>query len=360
MSRRWRTAAALTAGFVLLALSLWGVDIAQVRRLVAEARPGWLAAGAALYLLSYFVRSLRWRLVLRPVERVTVAESYTMLMAGYFLNYVIPVRAGEIAKSFFLKRLKGTPIATSLPTVFVDKLFEFVSIVLIVLMVPVLSIRLEGPIAVLIFTLLGIFLAALGLLAIAFGKRDATTRLLCGLLSWLPRRLYERLSRWIALFVKGMGVARENLRALPSLMGLTALAVLIDAAYFLMMFRAFSVDVGFAKVVFGYTLLTLSYILPTPPAQIGYNELVIGLIFAGGLTGAHVGRGEVMAVVIVAHAITGLLITVVGLLSFWRMGIRVSDSFRGVGNTAGGGAEASADDATEGADGSRPRGGTEI
>jgi uncharacterized protein (TIRG00374 family) len=359
VSRRWRVVAALAVGLILLALSLWGVDVAEVRRNVAAAKPGWLLAGAPIYLLSYFVRSLRWRLVLRPVERVTVAESYSMLMAGYFLNYVIPVRAGEIAKSFFLKRLKGTPIATSLPTVFVDKLLEFVSILLIVLMVPVLSIRLEGPVAVLIFTLLGIFLVALCLLAVAFRRRDETTRLLCWMIRWLPRGLYERLSVWIAMFVKGMGVARENVKALPSLIALTAVAVLLDAAYFLMMFRAFSVDVGFAKVIFGYTLLTLSYILPTPPAQIGYNELVIGLIFAGGLTGAHVGRGDVMAVVIVAHAMTGILITAVGLLSFWSMGIRVSESFRGMGSAAG--SEISAEDGViAGTDGERLRGGSEI
>lgn len=328
MTRRWRIVAALAVGLVLLALSAWGVDFAEVRRHVAGADPVWLIAGALLYLASYFVRSLRWRLVLRPVQSVSVLESYGMLMAGYFLNYVIPVRAGEIAKSFFLKRLKGTPIATSLPTVFVDKLLEFVSIVLIVVMIPILSVRLDGPIAALVGALLLVFLAALALLAVAFWRRDATTTLLVRLLRWVPKRAHQRLSTWIALFVKGMGVARENLRTLPSLIGLTALAVLLDAAYFFLMFRAFSVDVGFAQVVFGYTLLTLSYILPTPPAQIGYNELVIGLIFAGGLTGAHVGRGDVLAVVIVAHAITGILITAVGLAAFWGMGVRVSESFQ--------------------------------
>jgi len=41
-------------------------------------------------------------------------------------GHVIPIRAGEVAKSVFLKRLKGLPIATSLPTVFVDKLLELV------------------------------------------------------------------------------------------------------------------------------------------------------------------------------------------------------------------------------------------
>ena len=329
MTRRTKTVVAFVAGLVLLALALWGIDLGEMRAHISRASAAWLVAASLLYVAAYVARSLRWRLILSPVKRVTVGESFSMLMAGYFLNYVIPIRAGEVAKSFFLKRLKGVPVATSLPTVFVDKLLELVSIVLVLTLVPILSIDLKGSLAVLVYVVLGVFVFAVGVLLLAFRSEQAATRVLCTLFAWLPSRAHERLSEWLKLFVKGMGVARENVRALPSLLGLTGLAVLIDACYFFLMFRAFGIEVAFLRVLFGYTLLTLSYILPTPPAQIGYNELVIGLIFAGGLAGAAISRGEVMAVIIVAHALTGLIITGVGLWSFWTMGIRVSDSFRG-------------------------------
>lgn len=330
MSRRLKIALALAAGLVLLALAFYGVDISAVRANVASARPDLLALGAVLYLTAYFVRSLRWRLILRPVCSTAVSESFFMLMAGYFLNYVIPIRAGEVAKSFFLKRLKGVPVAVSLPTVFVDKLFELVSIVFIVLMVPVLSIRMEPTLAGLIVTVLAVFLMAVAVLVAAFRNQEATTAFLCKMFSWLPGHLYDRLAEWLGLFVRGMGVARENLKALGGLLFLTALAVAIDALYFFTMFKAFGIDVAFTRVLFGYTLLSLSYILPTPPAQIGYNEFVIGLIFAGGLALASVPRDQVMAVIVVAHAMTGAIITLVGLWSFGAMGIRVGESFKRV------------------------------
>jgi uncharacterized protein (TIRG00374 family) len=330
LSRRLRIGLTLAAGAVLLALALYGVDAGELRENIARAEPRWLALAAALYLSAYFVRSLRWRAILRPVAPVRVSESFYMLMAGYFINYVIPVRAGEIAKSFFLKRLRGVPIATSLPTVFVDKLLELVSILLVVALIPILSVRMNVTLGTLIYTVLGIFLASMALLLFAFRSPSGASRLLCSLFSWLPNRIYARLSGFIDLFVRGMGVARRGPRTLWGLLGLTGLAVLLDALYFFTMFRAFSVEVGFFRVLFGYTLLTLSYILPTPPAQIGYNEFVIGLIFAGGLAVASIPRDEVMAVVLVAHALTGIIIAVVGLLSFSAMGIRVSESFRRV------------------------------
>jgi uncharacterized protein (TIRG00374 family) len=343
LNRAGRLSIALIVGLVLLALAFYGIDFRAVGRSIERARVPLLAVAAALYLFAYLVRAARWRVILRPITHVPVGQAYSMLMAGYFLNYVIPVRAGEIAKSFFLKRLRGLPIATTLPTVYVDKLLELVSIVFVVLMVPILSIQLTRPLLILVLSVLGIFAIAVLLLVLAFRRPEATTRILCGLFAWLPRRAYERLSGFLGLFVEGMGVARENARALPLLLGLTAAAVLVDASYFFVMFRAFGVDAPFSRVLFGYTLLTLSYILPTPPAQIGYNELVIGLIFAGGLAGAGVTRDQILAVVVVAHALTGALITFVGLGSFWSMGIRVSESFRRVAGsnaaeTAGGGA----------------------
>lgn len=335
MSRPAKTLIACAVGALLLLLALSGIDAAELRRSITSAAPAWLLLALGVYLSAYLVRSLRWRMILRPVQEVTVGESFFMMMAGYFLNYVIPVRAGEVAKSLFLKKLRGTPIATSLPTVFVDKLFELLSVVLVVALVPVLAVEFTPTLAVLVTVVITVFLAAVALLIFAFRNEQATARLLALLFAWLPRKAHERLRDWLGLFVKGMGVARENVRALPALIVLTAVAVLLDATYFSLMFRAFSVDVAFPKVLFGYTLLSLSYILPTPPAQIGYNELVIGLIFGGGLAGAEIGRSEIMAVVVVAHALTGLLITAVGFWSFGAMGVRVRESFRGLSSPAG-------------------------
>ncbi|MBD3367940.1 MAG: flippase-like domain-containing protein [Candidatus Eisenbacteria bacterium] len=331
MRRSIRIILALGAGAALLALALHGIDVSEITENIGRADWRYLALGGLLYVVAYLVRSVRWRLILMPVTRVSVRDSFFMLMAGYFLNYVIPIRAGEIAKSFFLKRLKGIPIATSLPTVYVDKVFELVSIIFVVVAVPVLSIRVEGPLAVLIYSVLAIFLAAVGILILAFRRGEAATKLLCGLFSWLPSGPRARLTQWISLFVDGMGIARENVRTVVPLIGLTVAAVLIDASYFLMMFRAFAIDVPYVSVLFGYTLLTLSYILPTPPAQIGYNEFVIRLIFAGGIGVASIPKAEVMAVIIVAHALTGLIITGVGVGSFAAMGIKVSESFRATG-----------------------------
>jgi glycosyltransferase 2 family protein len=325
LNRTTRIAIVCVVGAVLLALALRGVDPARVRALVAGVNPGLVAAALAVYVSAYVLRSLRWRLILRPVERVRVSESFFMLMAGYFVNYIVPVRAGEVAKAFFLKRLKGVPIATSLPTIYVDKLFELMSVVLVLVLVPVLSLSLTGYLATLVYSVLAVFVLALALLLFALANGRGTARALSLATAWLPAKTHARLSHWFALLVEGMGVARANVRSLGALVALTACAVVLDATYFALMFRAFSLDISFAQVLFGYTLLSVSYILPTPPAQIGHNEFLMVVIFADGF---GFGRTEVTALMLLAHALTGILIAALGLWSFGAMSIRVTESFR--------------------------------
>jgi len=335
VSRQARIAIVCAAGGLLLFLALRGVSLTAVRDLVAGADARWVGAALAVYLSAYVLRSLRWRLILRPVQSVRFSESFFMLMAGYFVNYVIPVRAGEVAKAFFLKRLRGVPVATSLPTIYVDKLFELLSIALVLALLPALSLRLQGYVATLVVSVLVVFLLAVALLLFALVNGRGTVRALSSATAWLAPAARDRLARWFTLLVEGMGVARASARSLWALVALTAAAVLLDAVYFWLMFRAFSIEIAFPQVLFGYTLLSVSYILPTPPAQIGHNEFLMGVIFADGL---GVDRTSAAALMLLAHALTGALITGVGLWSFGAMSIRVTDSFRGRGRREAGAA----------------------
>ena len=46
-------------------------------------------------------------------------------------------------------------------------------------------------------------------------------------------------------------------------------------------FRAVGVSLSLSVVLYGYTFYNLAYILPTPPAHVGSNELIGLLVFSG-------------------------------------------------------------------------------
>lgn len=78
-------------------------------------------------------------------------------------------------------------------------------------------------------------------------------------------------------------------------------------------------------MLFGYTLIYLSYILPQPPAQIGSNEFFMVLIFSIGL---GFDKEMVSAVMAFSHVITAVLITIVGFIAFSVIGINITQSFK--------------------------------
>jgi uncharacterized membrane protein YbhN (UPF0104 family) len=83
-------------------------------------------------------------------------------------------------------------------------------------------------------------------------------------------------------------------------------------------FRAVGVAIAFPIVLYGYTFYNLAYLLPTPPGQIGSNELIGLLVFSGLL---HLNRTVVATMFLFSHPWTALLMTGSGLLSLSTMGL---------------------------------------
>src|SRR5207237_8674967 len=90
----------------------------------------------------------------------------------------------------------------------------------------------------------------------------------------------------------------------------TALAVALDALFCYLAFRPVGVSLSFSVVLYGYTFYNLAYILPTPPAHLGSNEL-IGLLVFSGMFG--VSRSGVGAMFLFSHPWTAMLMIVAAL-----------------------------------------------
>jgi uncharacterized membrane protein YbhN (UPF0104 family) len=105
------------------------------------------------------------------------------------------------------------------------------------------------------------------------------------------------------------------------------MAILMDGLFFLMLFKAFNVEIGFLKLLFGYTLIYLSYVIPQPPAQLGSNEWIMLIIFSLGL---GLEKNSVSSIMIFSHAMTGILLSIIGVIGISYSGFKVTHlDFRG-------------------------------
>jgi uncharacterized protein (TIRG00374 family) len=320
-----RLAISLTAGAVLIAAFLRLINISTVYQRLEHLRIGLALACGAAFLAAYVVRALRWRCLLRPC-RVSIGRAAAIYQVAIFLNWLLPIRGGEIAMSLLLRRTDGIPVNRSLAAVSMDKAMDLLPAGLLLALVPLLGLQLSKPLWLLLGLTLALLAAAAAVLALAGWRRDHAIAMLVRPLSvLLGSHRRAQAGAFIAGFVDTLLALMRQPRLLVAAAGYTVVAIGLDAAFCLLAFRAVGVDVALPVVLYGYTFFNLAFILPSAPGQIGSNEIVGLLIFSGLL---HVGRTGVAAMFLFSHPWTGLLMTGTGLLCLGSMGLTLRAAFR--------------------------------
>ncbi len=322
-SKALRIVLSVLLGAVCLGLWFHFVDPGKIMQYVSRIHPGLVALSALSYLVTYFLRSLRWNLILSTIKDIPPFHTFGYYMASNFLNYIIPIRAGEVAKCLFLKKRYDIRVSRSLPTVFVDKLFDSMAIFLVLVLIPFLPITLNKSLWILIYLILAIVAFGLAIMVAASIAHEKTTRFLMKLLFFIPQKYNEKLKDMSQLFVEGIGLFRHHMNLLPRIGLLTIMPVVTESLFILLLFWAFGVKINFFIVLFGNTLIYLSYILPHPPAQIGSNELLMVLIFS---VGFGFDRNLVSAVMAFGHLMTGMLIVIIGVSVLSWTGVSIFGS----------------------------------
>jgi uncharacterized membrane protein YbhN (UPF0104 family) len=88
----------------LLYWSFRGVDWRSVWHSIASAKPAYLFGAAAITTFSFFMRAVRWRILLNAEGRLRVATVFRATMVGYLGNSFLPARAGEVLRSVLISR----------------------------------------------------------------------------------------------------------------------------------------------------------------------------------------------------------------------------------------------------------------
>lgn len=97
----------------------WGLMLAQVRR----ADPLRLLAGVALIYSVYFLRALRWMILLRPVRAVPARRLLAPTLIG-FTGLALLGRPGELIRPYLIARKEGLPLSSQIAVWAVERIFD--------------------------------------------------------------------------------------------------------------------------------------------------------------------------------------------------------------------------------------------
>jgi conserved hypothetical protein len=279
-----------------------------------------LVSGVA-FLLAFSIRGIRWKLFLNPICDISIDKAIRIFLVSIFINFLLPISSGDIAKTLMLKRIAGVPIGRSLPTVAMDRSMDLLPALAIMAIVPLLGIQMDIKLWLVLYAVGGLLIVLVCFIGLTVWKRTVAIALLRKATSLLPKTIGGKAESFATGFVDSLlaGVSRPHV-FLPAV-GLTCLAVVCDSLFAMFAFWTIGFPISFGTAIFGYTLYNLFFIFPTPPGQIGSNEAVGLLVFTGLL---HLPTDKVAAMFVFSHPWAALLMTAAGLICLKTLGLTIS------------------------------------
>lgn len=307
---------------VSLAILVWlalGFDWQQVLAGFRAVRIAYLPPLFIVLFFHHYLRALRWKIFLGADPAFERAPFFGTLMIGNFCNFLLPLRLGEIARPYVLSQETGTPFSRIFSSVFLERIFDLLFIVISFSVLGGFFDDLPGWIgravdaAYRIAGLGALGLVALLLLAVLLPERkwDAWLRPL----QRLPAFLAERLDR----------VIRETLRSLHVLARVRAMLLIsfYTAAIWMILFLYFQIGLGMFGLEeiewhMGATiavLIALAALAPSAPGFVGLFQAACVAAFA--LYGQS--AETAISYAILTHLIQYVLIVVFGIYYLNRL-----------------------------------------
>jgi uncharacterized protein (TIRG00374 family) len=283
-----------------------------------------LLAGAC-FLMAWSVRGIRWKLFLNPVGKVSTFQAIALYQVGVFLNFLLPIRGGEVAKCFMLKRNSGIPVSKSLPTVAMDKALDLMPALFIMAIVPFLGVRMDIKLWLVLWFVSGILISLLFFVLLSAWKRESAIGFLQKMTRLLPKSIGNKVEGFATGFVDSLLAGASQPRIfIPAIM-LTVVAVLFDGLFAMLAFWTIGFHITFGLALFGYSVYNMFYILPTPPGQVGSNEAVGLLVFFGLL---HIPAPQVTAMFVFSHPWAAVLMCTTGLICLSALGLTITGAMK--------------------------------
>jgi len=180
--------------FIFLGLVLWQTNLSELGGALSSANYLYVIPAAFCTLISYILRTIRWRRILLPTRSIPARRLFPVLMIGFMANNVLPARLGEFVRAYSLGQKESISKSLSFATIMLERLLDGVTLVVILALIS-LSVPLQDWGAEIAYIACAVFLAAaIGVVALLV-REDLARRLIFLVLRPWPRAT-GRIPRW--------------------------------------------------------------------------------------------------------------------------------------------------------------------
>ncbi|MDX9746241.1 MAG: lysylphosphatidylglycerol synthase transmembrane domain-containing protein [Syntrophales bacterium] len=295
-------------GALLSYLSMRGIQFDSVAATIRRIQPLHVFSSLLLMFLMQVIRAVRWGLILRPVVRVDPFTLFSVTNVGFLAIVAFPARLGELVRPLLISRKKAVPMTSALGTVFVERIMDLVTVLLIVaFLLPLIPLPpwLIRSLAIMSLTSLG---ATVFLVSMTLRRKN-----LEGLWGFLPASLRGtftgKLGRLAAQFMDGFAVIR-NAGQMVRLMILSLGVWFANAGAIYALFLAFGYSLSLLTAFILMFVLIVGIAIPTAPGFVGNWHYACVLA----LTSFGLDKTDALAFAVFYHALSIGLVLILGLL----------------------------------------------
>ncbi len=323
--RHWKLWLGLIISIIFLSIALYGLDLVHFWEALQTANYWWLIPGVAVYFATVWVRTWRWQSMLNHIAPVSLRALFPIVVIGYMGNNVYPARAGEVLRSYVLRRNCNIAMSASLATVVLERLFDgLVMLLFVAITLPFAPLPSGFRALVIGFSAL-FMLAFIGFIALAARPQRMSRLYTLAVDRFAPAWLRSRIHGLFDRFIVGLQSLRSP-REMAVILGTSTLIWLGETLKYWFVMHAFPFEVSFLVLMLMTAVVNLFTTIPSTPGYIGTFDAP-GIAI---LTQFGVAHALAAGYTLVLHVALWLPVT---LLGAWYM-LRQSLSWRDMDRAA--------------------------
>ncbi len=294
--------------WVVTVAALWftfrGIDWDTLFSHLAGATLGWIGVALVLSIFSYALRARRWQtLFARPVLKFR--DACEVLFLGFFMNNILPAKAGEFVRAHFGGKRTGEKRTVVLATIFSERLADGLTLSLFFIIfagsIGDASLSRNFLYVAYLFGAIGI-----GALLTMWAKEAVFTigDAVAGKINKSPTSFAWKKLRQ---FIDGLAPL-FSLQRLPSLVLYSVVIWSVEMCIYWMVSLAFHAPLDMAGIVLFMVAVNFSSLVPAAPGGIGVIEMVGSLA----LVSIGIDREHALSMVITQHAMQYIIVGIPG------------------------------------------------
>lgn len=310
--KNWKIWAGVGVSMLFFWLAFRNVKYRQIISSLERVDFRYLLLGIGLSMVSLYVRTMRWRYLLKPIKQIDTNRLFPVNAMGYMVNNILPLRAGEFYRAYLIGRNEKISKTSAFATIVVERTFDGLTMLIFLLAGSFFFSFTEWSRR--IFNIATVFFVGLLIFLFLVLRRESLSKgIFQKIIPLFPSPARPLLTGLFHSFLKGLRVLRYG-KNMALIMILSILSWLCEAAIYYVVSVSFDLELPFYAPVVLVAIVNLGITIPSSPGYLGTFEFFCArtMNLFGILSSLSISYAILM------HAVVFVPVTLLGLFFMWK------------------------------------------